>query len=156
MEMNGANIDLEPQVMLREGKKKRVAILQNKLVKKITLLTLLLGIWSSLVYGGYWLANKYIVESKNYIDEQIALVNKQNQKELIALQNLNLELEGMQTELTKLQAELAVIQENLSLTEETLNGTDQTKQSLEKRITDLSKQLAKLQTAIDRLEDAAK
>ena len=119
----------------------------------ISLFVTSLILWGGLVYGGYWLANQYINESKAYVDAKIEEVEKQNQEEMIELEA---QLNGVYTELLNVKAELVFIEEDLALTGATLGGTDDTKVALQQRIDELNKQLKVLQTSIERLEDAAR
>lgn len=111
-----------------------------------------LALWGSLVYGGYWWINQYLVENKAYFDTRVVEIEMQNQKDI---DDLQIKLDDVYGELLNVKNELVLIQEDLALTGETLNGTDKTKQALQVRIDQLSVQLNELQASIQRLEDAA-
>lgn len=119
-------------------------------------LVISLLVWGSLVYGGYFLANQYIKESKAYIDTTIEQMETQNKEQIEIIKELQTKFDQVYSELLNIKSELAFIQEDLALTGETLNGTDKTKQALQQRIDQLNKQLNELQASIQRLEDAAK
>lgn len=126
------------------------------IVLKILLLLLSISLWGSLLYGGYWLANKYISESKQYINTKVAQIETKNQEQMQTFKDLQEDLDKIYTELKNVKGQLQYIQEDLTLTGETINGTDKTKQALQHRIDELNIQLVDLQDSIKKLEDAAK
>lgn len=131
----------------RRGKKTAVTVF---------IMLISIAIWGGLVYGGYYLANQYVAESKAYINQKVSEIKKQNQEQMIAFNELQQKLTEINDELLSVKGELVFIQEDLAITGETINGTDETKKALQERIVQLNTQLNELQASIKRLEDAAK
>jgi len=150
------NTTLETQQEIIPTRKKTNRNTRNKLGLTISLVILSIGLWGGLLYGGYWLANGYIAESKAYIDAKVEQIEKQNQEQMNTFKELQTELDQVYAELLDVKGELVFIQEDLALTGETLSGTDKTKQTLQKRIDELNKQLNTLRASIQKLEDAAR
>lgn len=145
-----SNIGLEAQQEYYQVQQKRNS---QRSKKGLTGLLISLVLWGGLAYGGYWLANQYIKESRAYIDTQLTQVEEQNQKHM---DDLQIKIDELYVELQGVESELALIQEDLALTGESLNGSDDTKVALQSRIDELNKQLKALQTSIQKLEDAAR
>ncbi|MEW9671371.1 hypothetical protein ABLT31_21265 [Ammoniphilus sp. 3BR4] len=123
----------------RRREKKRLAI-------QILLVTLVVAVWGGLLYGGYYLANQYIQETRLYVDQQLNEIKQQNQQQVTLLQ----------TELLKVHEELGLIKEELAFADETLNGSNQTKTALQERMALLDSQLNQLKTSLKQLEEAAR
>ncbi len=152
-QMDNTPVEVQ-QELIQSRQHTRRNSLRNIIVTSI-LLILSLSLWGSLLYGGYWLANQYINESRVYIDTKVEQIEEQNQQQIENVKALQTELDKVHEELINIKDELVYIQEYLALTGETLNGTDKTKEALDKRIDQLNAQLSDLQASIQRLEDAA-
>ncbi|OEF99951.1 hypothetical protein BHF71_07070 [Vulcanibacillus modesticaldus] len=151
--MNGTNVEIQQEAYLTRNVNKKSS--KSKLILKASKITISILVWGSLLYGGYFLANQYINETKDYINDKIAQIEKQNQKQMEVFNKLQIDLDEIYDELINIRGELLLIEEDLALTGETLNGTDKTKIALQERIDELNKQLNELQEAIKKLEDAA-
>lgn len=120
-------------------------------------------IWGIFICGAYLLADMYIGEIYNQL-EQIERTNSEHVEALNArLAELQARMEEHQTQAERLneqfaavQSDLEAVKEEMSLAGNTLNTSTETKQALSERINDLSKELEELRKLIRKLEEAAR
>lgn len=139
-----------PNALKRNKDKKRKRAI---VFLKVIVFLLSVAIWAALVYGGYYVANTFIEDSKNYVDQRIGEVKELNHQQL---EQLIYDIKDVQVEIANIESELTIIQNDLKLTEEVITGADKTKLSLQQNIVELNKRLDQLRVAISRLEDASR
>ncbi len=153
-------IDREPTQTRADHVRSQKKSTRKKWLKTAGIITLILLLWSGLVYGGYHYASNHLLETQQYFAEQLQDIKLENQRieeEITGTMRMfHDELEKSNLAINNVRSELNRIQEELELTGETITGSDETRQSLQERITELDHQLTALKDQLRKLEDAAR
>lgn len=137
----------ETPIIIREESLHRSTLKKSNIqTKKKTIIigTLLVLLWSGLIYTGYWYIEKTNESNREYIDSKIES----------EIEKIQPSFDSIYQNVLTINTELESINQELALTDSLLYGTDENKVLLQQRIDQLTLQLNELQAAIERLNDA--